>query len=212
MLNDICYSTYTRFETLSRSAGASLMGADNLAGDIYTLSCDLQEDHSYRVWLVNRFGKKVAFLSSSEEQRILSLQARGWTLRALLSFVALSNTSQGYWGEVVILCNDPHYDTQFNTFAKNLQKMLAQGVRPAVEFTNQAAHEIVESEGSWLPTGRANKPQLDKNSVLVKTHRSLSENLIEAGRQKNKGCYATTMLLWLSFIVLVIVIVIKFVG
>ena len=82
MLNDICYSTYTRFETLSRSAGASLMGADNLAGDIYTLSCDLQEDHSYRVWLVNRFGKKVAFLSSSEEQRILSLQARGWTLRA----------------------------------------------------------------------------------------------------------------------------------
>ena len=77
MLNDFCYSTYARFETESRAQGAALMGGDHLIGDIYTLEPELQEDRSYRIWLVNRFGAKVAFLAANEEHRILSLQARG---------------------------------------------------------------------------------------------------------------------------------------
>lgn len=212
MLNDICYSAYARFETPSREIGAALMGSNHLIGDIYSLEPILQEDRSYRIWLVNRFGERVAFLDASEEARVLSLQARGWTLRALLSFVAMSQGAKGYWGEVVLLCNDPHYDTQFNTFAENLRNLMAKGIRPAIDFTNQAAKQIVESGGSWLPTDRTTFPCLDKESALVKTHRNLSDSLVEAGRRKNKGCYAITWILWLALGAVVVAGVVKLFG
>ena len=48
------------------------MGGDHLIGDIYTIEPELQEDRSYRIWLVNRFGVKAAFLAANEEHRILS--------------------------------------------------------------------------------------------------------------------------------------------
>ena len=212
MLNDFCYSTYARFETESRAQGAALMGGDHLIGDIYTLEPELQEDRSYRIWLVNRFGAKVAFLAVNEEHRILSLQARGWTLRALLSFVALGQDPIGYWGEVVLLCNDPHYDQEFNAFALNLRELMAQGIRPAVDFTEQAARQIIDSKGTWLPSDRVGSPRIGKDSTLVKTHRSTSEKLIEAGRQKNKGCYATTIIIWVVVAVALIAGVAKLLG
>lgn len=212
MLNDFCYSSYARFETPSRSMGAALMGADHLVGDIYTLEFELQENNSYRIWLVNRFGAKVAYLDKHEENRMLSLRARGWTLRALLSFVALSQEQQSYWGEVILLCNDPHYDDAFNTFAVNLRELVAQGIRPAVDFTEQAAKQIIQSNGSWLPSDRMPTPKLDKGSALVKTHRSVSEKLVEAGRDGKKGCFAATMVVWIVIIAGIAAAIAKFLG
>ena len=212
MLNDICYSAYARFESPSREIGAALMGADHLIGDIYSLEPELQENRSYRIWLVNRFGAKVCFLDEREENRILSLQARGWKLRALLSFVALSHKKENYWGEVILLCNDPHYNKEFDTFALNLRELVAEGVRPNVDFTNQAAKQIVESGGTWLPTNRVAAPRVDENSALVKSHRSLSEKLVEAGRKENRGCMVATVIIWIAVIAAVAVGIAKLLG
>ncbi len=212
MPNDICYGTYARFETLSRDEGAALMGANHLVGDIYSLELDLQEDRSYRIWLVNRFGAKVAFLAADQEQRVQTLRARQWTMRALLSFVAQNQKTQAYWGEVLLLCNDPHYDEAFNAFALNLRELMAEGVRPTVNFTEQAVLKIIETQGTWLPTGRVGAPEIDKGSTLIKAHQSTSDKLIEAGRKGNPGCYVITVLFWLVFALAVIAGGMKLLG
>ena len=213
MLNDYCFSTYARYTTLSRSDGAVLMGADNLVGDIYTIEPELQEDRSYRLWLVNRFGAKVAILDQSHEHRVQTLLARGWTLRALLSFVALSDGDEGtYWGEVILLGNDPHYDEAFKTFALNLRELLSEGVRPQVEFTEQAARQIINSNGCWMPTDRISAPKLGKGSALVKSRRSASEKLVEAGRSGKGGCWAITIALWIAIGALVLAGAAKLLG
>lgn len=212
MLNDYCYSAYARFETLSRNEGAALMGANHLIGDIYTLEAELLEDRSYRYWMVNRFGAKVCFLAADQEARVQNLLARQWTVRALLSFVALSQEPDSYWGEVILLANDPHYDEAFNTFALNLRELMAKGIRPAVDFTEQAARQIIASKGSWLPADRVGAPKVDKGSALVKTSRSASENMIEAGRQGRTGCYAATWVIWIVVAVAVIAGAAKLLG
>ena len=212
MLNDICYGSYVRFATASKEEGAAFMGADNLVGDIYTIDLELQEDRSYRAWLVNRFGARVAFLEDDQVHRVQTLTARGWAVRALLSFVALDDQADGYWGEMALLANDPHYTAEFDAFALKLREKMAEGLRPEVDFNEQAARKIIDSKGSWEPTGRVPMPKFDKHSAVVKSRRSASEKLVEQGRQGNKGCYAASIVIWVVIAAAVIAGICKLLG
>ena len=211
MLNDICYGTYARFNTASRDEGFTLLGADNLVGDIYTIEVVRTENNTYEAWLVNRFGKRVGFLAEEYVHKVQTFIARGWTLRALLSFVSMDKESEMYWGEVALLFNDPHYNEEFDVFAQQLGITMGEGVRPDIDFTEQAARKVVDSKGAWQPADRVPIPKEAKKG-LVKDRRSASEKMIEQGRAGNKGCYAATWVFWAALAVAVVFGALKFFG
>lgn len=212
MLNDICFGTYVRFSTPSREKGAVLLGSDNFIGDIYSLETVPSEEGGYTTWLVNRFGAKVATLDPSFVYKVQTFEARGWTLRALLSFVAYDQEAEQYWGEVALLFNDPHYDDAFEPFALALREKMADGFRPEVDYTEQAAREIINSKGTWFPTGRVDMPKLESHNVVVRHRRSASDRLVEAGRERNPGCMVATYVIWAALAVVVIGGILKFIG
>ena len=188
------------------------MGANHLVGDVYTLRFELQENRNYRVWLENRFGEAVAFVEPDEVGRMLQLNAKNWNLRAILCFVALSKEPGTYWGEVALIGNDPHFNQQFDTFIKNLQVLIAQGIRPALNFGEQAAQRIVNTNGTWVPTDREPYPMLDAHSVMVKKSKGVSEKLVEAGRSNNKGCWVATCVFWLLVAGVAVAVLTKLFG
>lgn len=210
--NSMCFCSYARFVTPSRTVGAALMGANHLVGDVYTLHFELQENHDYRVWLENKFGEKVAFLEQCEVERVLRLNAKGWNLRAVLCFVALAKEPDSYWGEVALVGNDPHYNKQFNAFVENLQVLIAQGIRPALNLGEEAAKRVVATNGTWIPTDRDPYPTLDANSVIVKKSKGVSEKLVEAGRNSNAGCWVVTVVFWLLIAGVIVAALSKLLG
>lgn len=199
------YGTYARFETKSKKDAGTLLGADNLVGDTYKIVFEI-EDGTHRAWIKNRFDHMIGFLNPSESYQLSVLQAKGWTLRALLSFVAFTDAPEPghYWGEVGILCFDPQYTSEFDTFTQGLSIRLMEGTRPELAFSDQAVLKIIESSGSWQPNKTVPLPEKTAGTAIVKSRRKISEKLIEEGRKGNKGCLVAN---WIFLLLLVTFVV-----
>ena len=210
MVDDTCFSTYARFTCNDPAHGLALVGPDNLIGDAFTLRITSDEAGNDLVEVVNKFAKSVGQLEQKEVHHLQVLQARVWTLRALLSLVVAAKGAEGteYWGEVLILCNDARYDAAFSNFTNKLAALLMEGIRPDVEFGAQGIKQIIASEGNWDIKNRAAKPKLSKDEAIVKDHRSAKEKMIEEGRAGNKGCFAMSYL----FIALVVALIVAAVA
>ena len=74
-------------------------------------------------------------------------------------------------------------------FIAGLSKEMAKGRRPRVHLETKGVDQIIQSQGSWLPTDTVPYPAKKKGTALVKTHRSITERLVEESRKGNKGCY-----------------------
>ena len=197
------YGTYRRFDTESKNEGALLLGADNLVGDVFEIDF-ATEDGKARAWMKNKFGRRVAFFDAEFSRKLSVFEARGWAVKALLSFVAYSDTPEPgiYWGEAAIICYNPSISSSVDRFAENLSRHLSEGVRPDVALGKQAAENLVSSNGDWIPKKRVPLPEKTKGSAIVKSRRSASEKLIEQGRKGNKGCYLLSILFFAALIAL----------
>ena len=210
MLSDIALGyagSYERFDTVSKKQASTLMGADNLVGDRFSIEFKTEDGISI-AWMKNKFDELVGFFNPEVSRQLQIYQARGWKLTALLSFVAYVDTpSPGeYWGEAAIICYDPHHDAQaFEAFISTVGDMLADAIRPDISLSNDGVAHVVQSKGSWRPTARIPFPDKEQGMVILKRQRKLSENLIEQGRAGNKGCYAVS---WAFIAVLAAAIVV----
>ena len=68
-----------------------------------------------------------------------------------------------------------------------------------------AVDEIINSNGTWLPSEREPLPEKQRGMALLKTRRGFIDGLVEAGRTGNKGCY---ILSWAFLLALVAAIII----
>lgn len=195
------FGTYARFDTRSKKDATGLLGADNLVGDVYEIVFQT-EDGVSTAWLKNRFDQFVGFFDPSFSRQLSILQARGWTLQALLSFVAFTDSPEPghYWGEVAVVCFDPQLTAAFAPFITSTAQRLADGVRPEVNLGEQGVEQVVSSNGSWMPKQTVPFPPKVAGTVIMKSRRKMSEKLIEQGRKGNKGCYAIS---WLFLLLLV---------
>lgn len=215
MSNDYSYGSYIRFSTVSNAEGVVLVGADNLIGDVYTVEVAREESGDYRAWLINRFGKKVGFIDDDRDvMHLQTLAVRGWTIRALLSLVFHDTTTEPvtYSGEVALICNDPHYDEAFDTFAKTIGQKLGEEIRPDINLSPEGVRQVVKSGGTWCPDGRVKKPSLREGEQVIKERRSSSDKLVEAGRQKKVGCLIGTVIFWVAVAAGVVFAVLKWLG
>lgn len=181
---------YVRFATVSKKDAAILLGADTIVGDSFTVSLRVEKGSSV-AWLTNRFGTDTGYLDSEATRMVQLAEARGWTTRALLSFVAYSDSPDPgeYWGEMALFCYDPAYEAEFSAFARALSDRLSESVRPDISLSQQGIGKVLETKGEWLPSSTVPLPEKQTGTVIMKSRRSLSEKLIEQGRKGNIGCY-----------------------
>lgn len=198
---DTSYSGfYARFDTVSKSEAAVLTGPDNLVGDDFEVFFKTDEDKVV-AWLKNKFGAEVGFLDTDASRKLQLAKARDLKIRAILSFVAFSDTPEPgiYWGQVALFSYNPAYSTEIDAFINRVGASIEEGIRPDINLGSQAVSKIFE-EPDWLPSKHISLPEKKSGTAILKDHRTLSEKMIEQGRARNKGCYAIS---WL-FIILVI--------
>lgn len=203
MQADHYYGSYARFETASKREAAALLGADNLVGDAFDIVFETENGTSV-AWMKNRFGGMIGFFDPELSRQLKILSTRGWSLHAVLSFVAYSDTPKPgyYWGQAAIICYDKKYEHAFDIFTETVGKRLADGIRPDIALGEQGVGKVVESDGSWTPKDRVKLPSKEEGTVIVKDCRKLSEKLIEQSRKGNKGCYLAS---WAFLLILVAV-------
>lgn len=192
------FGTYARFEAPSKKDAAVLLGADNLVGDIFEIEFITEEGNSV-AWIKNRFGGLVGFFDAETNRELSLYRARGLTMKAILSFVAYSEIPAPgvYWGEAAVLCYDNREEV-FEKFLTTLAGRIAEGVRPEVTLGDQGIQKVLETNGSWTPTKLVPLPKKKSGTAFLKTHRSMSERLIEQGRKGNKGCYLISWIILLG--------------
>lgn len=193
--------TYQTFQTVSRKEAANLIGADNLIGDRYSIECTI-EDGVQKAWLVNRFDQRVGYFEPKYSRELSILKAQGMTLVAVLSFVAFTDHPEPgyYWGDVAVFAFDPAYQTTMETFITSVSKEIGKGRRPRVQLETRGIENIIESNGTWLPSETVPYPAKEKGTALVKTHRSITDRLVEESRKGNKGCYLLSWAFLLSVV------------
>lgn len=196
------FGTYARFDTKSKKDAAALLGADNLVGDQFEIVFE-NEDGVTVAWMKNRFGALIGFFDASTSRQLQVLAARGWTLKALLSFVAFTDSPDPghYWGEAVVIGYDSQWEQAFSQFVATLGTRMANGIRPDVVLGEQGIEQVIESNGSWSPKKTYPLPEKKAGTVILKSRRKFSESLIEQGRKGNKGCYAVSWAFLLALVV-----------
>lgn len=196
------FGTYTRFETKSKKDAASLLGADNLVGDQFEIEFH-NEDGVSVAWMKNRFGALIGYFDAATSRQLQVFSARGWSLKALLSFVAFTDSPDPghYWGEAVVIAYDPQWEQVFSAYVTTLGKRMADGIRPDVALGEQGVEQVIESNGSWSPKKTYPLPEKKAGTVILKSRRKFSEGLIEQGRKGNKGCYVVSWLFLLTLVV-----------
>ena len=201
-MSDIPYfGTYARFDTASKKDAAVLLGADNLVGDVFDIEF-VTENGVRTAWMKNRFGAMIGFFEPDVSRELSLYEAKGYELRALLSFIAYSEMPDPgeYWGEAALICYDPKDAEAFECFTGNIAARMAEGIRPEVQLGEQGYAKVIESKGTWKPTKTVPFPDKKAGVALLKTRRSVSEKMIEQGRKGNKGCYIVSWVFLLALV------------
>ena len=195
---------YARFEAPSKKLGGILTGADTLVGDDFEVFFK-NEDGITRAWAKNRFGAEIGFFDADATRKMQLARARGMEIRALLSFVAYSEAPDPgvFWGEMAIICYEDDDSGVFSSFVSNVAKKLCEGVRTDVNLTSQDI-AMLESNPDWLPKGTIFLPKTSKGSAIIKSKRTISENVVEQGRKGNIGCYIATFAIFAIIIALIV--------
>lgn len=183
------YATYCRFTTKDKKTGALLMGADNLVGDFFQIKMITEEGKTI-AWMQNRFDQIIGFFDDDITYELQLCEARGWSTNCILASSWFTEKPEPgfYWGEAVIISYANNEKEAFDNFSHTIAKMLADGVRPAVQLSNSSIQAIVDSNGDWKPTGRVPKLKNEHGSALLKDHVTFNEQMVEKARNRNMGC------------------------
>ena len=199
------YGRYADFRTVSKADAGVLLGADTAVGDV----CDIEitlEDGIYKAWLINRFGQRIGYFDVDFSRRLSLLSADGLAQKAILSFIAFTDhPDEGhYWGQAAVICFNPAYESDFDTFIGNVAERIGQDLRPRIDFDAEAVDKIVESNGEWMPKQNISLPDMQKGMAIIKRRRSVTDKLIAQGRSGNKGCYIASWIVLLAVVALLV--------
>ena len=149
------FGTYQTFRTVSKKDAAVLMGSNTLVGDRYRINLTMDEG-VHRAWLINKFNETIGYFDDSFSRELSLLAAEGLELVGILSFVAFTETPEPgeYWGQAAVIGYSPHYAEEFNQFIDGICGLIGKGIRPKLALKGSAVDEIINSNGTWLPSER----------------------------------------------------------
>lgn len=200
------FGTYQTFRTVAKKDAAVLMGSNTLVGDRYRINLTMDEG-VHRAWLINKFNETIGYFDDGFSRELSLFAAEGLELVGILSLVAFTETPEPgeYWGQAAVIGYSPHYAEEFNRFVDGVCGLIGKGIRPKLALKGPAVDEIINSNGTWLPSEREPLPEKQRGMALLKTRRGFIDGLVEAGRTGNKGCY---ILSWAFLLALVAAIII----
>lgn len=200
------FGTYQTFRAASKEAAARLIGPDALIGDQCSIECTL-EDGVHKAWLVNSYHDRLGYFDADFSRELSLFKAQGMKLAGFISFIAFTDNPEPgyYWGEAAVLCWEPVLAETMDTFIPQLSRALKHGTRPRINLDANGIRHLEESKGSWMPKDTVPLPRKEKGTALLKSHQSLTDSLVEKGRQGNKGCYILSWAFLLLLVTLVIV-------
>jgi len=186
------YGIYARFDVASAKEAPRLLSADNIVGDRYEIYFT-QDGARPVAHLKNRFGAEVGYLNEETSYQLSVCQARGWTIRPLLAFVGCLQAQSAedgdqYWGQFAIMCNDPYYDGDFDTFEKTIAAALGRGRRPDINLGKKGVDQVISSHGTWLPTKTVPLPMKKQDAVFLKNEIRNDDRMVESIRKHPVGC------------------------
>ena len=204
------FGKYERFDTLSKKDAGQLLTSDNLIGDVYDIEVDL-DDGIHKAWMVSRFGKRVGFFSPAFSRKLSVMKAQGMTCKAILAFVAFSDSPDPgiYWGHAAVICFNPAYAYEFDTFIGNIADKIGEGLLPKIDLGGDKVEQIIASNGEWIPDQREKYPAKKNGTAIVKRRRSMTDKLVEQGRAGNKGCYFASWAVLLAFVAVIVFCVVR---
>lgn len=197
---------YARFETYTKKDAGILMGADVLVGDEFNIKFE-QEETGTKAAIYDKFDKRVGYFEEATTRQLRLYEARGWTVRVILAFLAYSDHPEPgcYWGQMAVLAYPSECNELFEKFVGKVAAKLADGKRVDVNIGNQGIKSLVETNGEWFTSATLPKVKFDAGTVMMKSSRSLSEKLVEQGRAKNPGCYIVSWVFIIGIVALIIV-------
>ena len=200
------FGTYQTFRTVSKKDAAVLMGSNTLVGDRYRINLTMDEG-VHRAWLINKFNETIGYFDDGFSRELSLFAAEGLELVGILSLVAFTETPEPgeYWGQAAVIGYSPHYAEEFNRFIDGVCGLIGKDIRPKLALKGPAVDEIINSNGTWLPSEREPLPEKQRGMALLKTRRGFIDGLVEAGRTGNIGCY---ILSWAFLLALVAAIII----
>lgn len=207
------FGEYADFETTSKKDSGLLIGADNMVGDVYDIKVEIK-DGVHVGWLDNRFDQRIGYLDPDTSRQISLMAADGMVCKAILSFVAFTSVpDEGhYWGQVGIICYNPAYAAEFETFIKGVSEKISEDIRPKLDFESEGVNKIIESGGTWIPSQTISLPDTNKQMSIIKRKRKISDKMIEQGRAGNKGCYVVSWIFLLAVVALIVFAVKSLLG
>ena len=214
-MGDFRYTgAYASFVAADKPSGKLLQGADFAVGDPLEVEFRV-EDGETVAWLTNRWGRAAGKLDAEASRSLSIAAARGWRLRAFLSFVAFTDLPEPgyYWGQAALLCYDPAYEDAFEPWIAAVAAKIADGARVDVNLTEQQVDRVLEQGAAWLPSGRVEKPEPEQGkTAILKERRSASESLVEMGRERRPGCMVVGWIFDIALVLGVIAMVLHLCG
>ena len=223
------FGAYASFVAADKASGELLQGADFIVGDEFSIEfrssdkpaeTDGQPEESTGqsgevAWVKNRFGAYAGYLDADMSRRLRIVAARGWAMRAFLSFVAFTDSPEPgfYWGQVALVCYDPLLEDAFGPWCKALAEKIAEGARVEVALTTAEVDRVLETQGTWLPSGWADIPKPEKGkTAILKQARSFSEKMVDLGREQRPGCMVVGWIFNIALIAGVVALVLHLCG
>lgn len=200
------FGTYQTFRTVAKKDAAVLMGSNTLVGDRYRINLTMDEG-VHRAWLINKFNETIGYFDDGFSRELSLFAAEGLELVGILSLVAFTETPEPgeYWGQAAVIGYSPHYAEEFNRFIDGVCGLIGKGIRPKLALKGPAVDEIINSNGTWLPSEREPLPEKQRGMALLKTRRGFIDGLVEAGRTGNKGCYILSWAFLLAIVAAIII-------
>lgn len=175
----------------NKKQAAQLTSSNSIVGNLFSLKINSKKQ---QVTIVNKFNYEVAMLNKDDAKQVILQNNKGYKLACLLAYVTFCEPKSQHCAIFLIISYNKKYEDAYKNFIENVGYQLSIGNRPNVKLDKYDQDIIVKLNGNTKIDKFLKKPKLEHGTVIVKGKQTFLEKIIEAGRQKNPGCYVLSIL------------------
>lgn len=198
-----CLAILCSAKPTNKKQSAQLTGSNSIVGNNYLLKID---SHNQKVLIKNKFDFDVAELNKEDAKKIILWNNKSYNLVCLLTYVTFCEPKSQYCGYFLIAAYPNKNTEAYINFFENVSTQISNGNIPDIKLDKFEQNKIIETNGNFKIKKFLPKPKLEPGTVTIKSKQTLTEKIIEAGRQKKPGCYIASIAFILLLLVLTVLL------
>lgn len=191
---------YYQVKPASKKQSAQLTSSNSIVGNQFLLKIDPSKQ---QVKIENKFNHAVAQLNKKDSQQIILWKNKGLELKCMLAYVTFCEPKSQHEAYFLICAYPKKHKDAYDNFIENVSNQLSNGNIPEIKLDKFEQNKIVETKGDFKLTKFLPKPNLEVGTVIVKSKQTLTEKIIEAGRQRKPGCYIASIIFIITVLSLI---------